>query len=91
VADIDTHGLRRTAGALWLYAGVDIYTVAKWLGHASVQTTEKAYAGVVDARHAAQIALVNAAAEVPKVASGRPKAASPTASPKAPRKGGRDA
>jgi integrase len=47
---VDTHGLRRTAGVLWIAAGIDIYTVSSLLGHASVITTEKAYAGIADSR-----------------------------------------
>jgi integrase len=39
VTDTDTHGLRRTAGAIWLASGVDIYRVSRLLGHASVTTT----------------------------------------------------
>lgn len=62
---VDTHGLRRTAGILWLASGVDLYTVSRWLGHASVTMTERSYASLVDGRSAAQMDLVDGRAQVP--------------------------
>lgn len=38
-ADADNHGLGRTAGAIWLANGVDIYRVSRLLDHASVTNT----------------------------------------------------
>lgn len=61
VTDTDTHGLRRTAGCMWLAAGVDLYTVKTLLGHASITTTEKAYADVLDGRLAEAVRQVDAA------------------------------
>lgn len=69
ITRVDTHGLRRTAGVLWLAAGVDIYTVSRWLGHASVTTTERAYADVLDVRHAEAMRQVDAARIVVRVRS----------------------
>ncbi|MDO5699719.1 MAG: site-specific integrase [Dermatophilus congolensis] len=37
------HDLRHTAATLWLLAGVDIKTVAAWLGHASAKLTLDTY------------------------------------------------
>jgi integrase len=59
ITDTDFHGLRRTAGVLWLSAGVDIYTVSRLLGHQSVQTTERAYAGISDNRLTAVMDIVD--------------------------------
>ena len=43
IFDADLHTLRKTAGALLIQEGVDIYRVSKFLGHSSVTTTEKHY------------------------------------------------
>jgi len=43
ILDADVHTLRKTAGALLIQAGVDIYRVSKFLGHGSVTVTEKHY------------------------------------------------
>lgn len=48
VTDVDTHGLRRTAGARWIFCGLGIYTVSKLLGHSSVAVTERSYAGMTN-------------------------------------------
>lgn len=37
------HGLRHTAGSLWLESGVSLLRVSRWLGHSSMRTTEKVY------------------------------------------------
>ncbi len=79
VTDVDTHGLRRTAGVLWLAAGIDIFDVSRLLGHESVTTTEQAYAGVADSRLASLMDGVNARAQLPKIG---PESVSPTVSPK---------
>lgn len=43
IPDANLHTLRKTAGALLIQAGVDIYRVSKFLGHSSVKVTEKHY------------------------------------------------
>lgn len=58
---VDVHGLRRTAGALWLLAGVPIHVVSRWLGHSSVLITERHYAGIDEAAALAAIDLVDGA------------------------------
>jgi len=67
VTDTDTHGLRRTAGALWLAAGLDIYRVSRLLGHASVTTTERAYAGLADGHLAAAMDQVDDRDTLPSI------------------------
>lgn len=44
---ISIHGLRHTHASLLLFAGVSIASVAKRLGHASMNTTEKTYLHVI--------------------------------------------
>ena len=60
VTDVDTHGLRRTAGAIWLFSKIDIYTVSHLLGHESVTTTERAYGGIAHSMLASAMDLVDA-------------------------------
>ena len=67
ITDTDTHGLRRTAGAKWLASGIDIYRVSRLLGHASVTTTERAYAGLADGHLAAAMDAVDEWAALPKL------------------------
>lgn len=42
------HGLRRSAGAHWLDCGVGMFEVSRLLGHQSIATTERWYAGVAE-------------------------------------------
>ena len=44
---ISAHGLRHTHASLLLFAGVSIASVAKRLGHASMNTTERTYLHVI--------------------------------------------
>ena len=44
---ISIHGLRHTHASLLLFAGVSIASVAKRLGHASMNTTQKTYLHVI--------------------------------------------
>jgi len=71
----DFHGLRRSAGAAWLEGGASIYEVSRLLGHRSVTTTERSYAGIADAHLAAVIARVDesraAAAQVVPIRRGK--------------------
>jgi len=43
IFEADLHTLRKTAGALLIQEGVDIYRVSKFLGHSSVTVTERHY------------------------------------------------
>lgn len=49
------HTLRHTFAAYWLQRGVPIYTVSKWLGHASVKMTEKIYGHLSRQHHINQM------------------------------------
>jgi integrase len=42
--EMRVHDLRHTAASLWLAAGFKPYEVSRWLGHASVTTTDAIYA-----------------------------------------------
>jgi len=44
---ISLHGLRHTHASLLLFAGVTIASVAKRLGHSSMNTTEKTYLHII--------------------------------------------
>lgn len=44
---ISIHGLRHTHASLLLFAGVSVASVAKRLGHASMNTTEKTYLHII--------------------------------------------
>ena len=47
VPEISIHGLRHTHASLLLFAGVSIASVAKRLGHSSMNTTQKVYLHVI--------------------------------------------
>lgn len=44
---ITVHGLRHTHASLLLFGGVSIASVAKRLGHSSMNTTEKTYLHII--------------------------------------------
>ncbi|WP_170131550.1 tyrosine-type recombinase/integrase [Quadrisphaera granulorum] len=44
VGAVRFHDLRHTAASIWLAAGVEIYKVSRWLGHANISTTDSIYA-----------------------------------------------
>lgn len=50
---VHAHGLRHTCAVMMLRAGIDIYSVSRYLGHESVQTTEQTYAKFVPERQKA--------------------------------------
>lgn len=50
IKDVTIHDLRRTYGTISLEADVDIFVLSKSLGHASVTTTQKAYAFIPDSK-----------------------------------------
>lgn len=53
---IRVHDLRHTAASLWLAAGFPPYQVSRWLGHASVVTTDTIYSHLYPADYAQHIA-----------------------------------
>ena len=63
VTRVDFHGLRRSAGARWLELGFDLLEVSRLLGHQSVTTTERWYAGISPGRLARRFDIVDAADE----------------------------
>lgn len=75
VKDTDMHGLRRTAGSIWLASGVDIFRVSKLLGHASVTVTERCYAGFADGHLDAAMDAVDDRATTARGGVGAAKAA----------------
>lgn len=58
---ITFHGLRRSAGAHWLDCGLSLFEVSRLLGHRSITTTERWYAGLSDSTLVGAIARVDAA------------------------------
>lgn len=58
VRKIKFHGLRHTAGSLWLESGVSLLTVSRWLGHSSMRTTEGIYIHLLrEASHGDSLSL----------------------------------
>ncbi|MBN4083207.1 site-specific integrase [Mycoplasma sp. CSL10137] len=55
---ITVHGLRHTHASILLYAGVSVASVAKRLGHASMNTTERVYLHVISELENKDIDLV---------------------------------
>ena len=47
IPTISLHGLRHTHASLLLFAGVSIASVARRLGHASMNTTQKTYLHII--------------------------------------------
>ncbi len=58
VPEITIHGLRHTHASLLLFAGVSIASVAKRLGHASMNTTQKTYLHIIQELENQDIDLV---------------------------------
>lgn len=54
------HDLRHTAASLWLAAGFPPYQVSRWLGHASVVTTDTIYSHLYPTDYAQHIAKFEA-------------------------------
>lgn len=55
---ITVHGLRHTHASLLLFAGVSIASVAKRLGHSSMNTTEKTYLHIIQELEVKDVDLV---------------------------------
>ena len=69
---VDLHGLRRSAGARWLQAGIPLHEVSRLLGHQDVTTTMRWYGGIADATLATRIGMLNSEANAtPHVPSKR--------------------
>lgn len=59
----DFHGLRRSAGARWLQAGISLLEVSRLLGHDDIRTTAEDYAGIADRDLVAAIRRIGRASE----------------------------
>jgi integrase len=58
VRKIKFHGLRHTAGSLWLESGVSLLRVSRWLGHSTMRTTEQVYLHIIrEASHGESLSL----------------------------------
>ena len=55
---VHPHGLRHTCAVSMLRGGLDIYSVSRYLGHESVQTTERTYAKYVPERQKAALEVL---------------------------------
>jgi len=60
IFEADLHTLRKTAGALLIQSGVDIYRVSKFLGHSSVTVTERHYVDILNQDYQRMAEIVDA-------------------------------
>lgn len=58
------HDLRHTAASVWLAAGFPPYQVSRWLGHASVVTTDTIYSHLYPTDYTQHIAKSEAYAQL---------------------------
>lgn len=58
VPEITVHGLRHTHASILLFAGVSVASVARRLGHASINTTQKTYLHIIQELENQDIDLV---------------------------------
>lgn len=56
--DIRFHDLRHTAASVWLAAGIEPFKVSRWLGHASLATTDTIYSHLYPSDHADDVAAL---------------------------------
>jgi integrase len=54
------HDLRHTAASLWLAAGLPPYKVSRWLGHASLTTTDTVYGHLYPSDYGHEMAALDA-------------------------------
>ena len=65
IRNANLHTLRKTAGALLIQQGVDIYRVSRFLGHSSVVVTERHYTDLLQKEYADMTAALENA--IPKI------------------------
>jgi integrase len=58
--EMRVHDLRHTAASLWLAAGLKPYEVSRWLGHASITTTDSIYAHLYPSDYTEHVARFDA-------------------------------
>ncbi len=68
---VTPHVLRHTFASWCLQDGVPIYTVSKWMGHASVEVTAKVYGHLSREHHAKEILKVSMPSGLDKVSTSR--------------------
>jgi len=71
VKNANLHTLRKTAGALLIRQGVDIYRVSRFLGHSSVVVTERHYTDLLEKEYADMTAVLENA--IPKISEPKPE------------------
>lgn len=60
LGDVRFHDLRHTFASMTLAAGVEPYKVSRWLGHASITTTDGIYAHLYPSDHSIETARMQA-------------------------------
>lgn len=60
LGDVRFHDLRHTFASMTLAAGVEPYKVSRWLGHASITTTDGIYAHLYPSDHSVETARMKA-------------------------------
>jgi integrase len=55
--DIRFHDLRHTYAALSIAAGVDIYTLSRWMSHSSISVTADRYGHLYRTKHQQRLAM----------------------------------
>jgi site-specific recombinase XerD len=65
IKNANLHSLRKTAGAMLVQQGVDIYQVSRFLGHSSVTITERHYIDLLQKNYSDMSAVLDRA--IPKV------------------------
>lgn len=70
VTRVTFHGLRRSAGAHWIDCGLSLFEVSRLLGHRSITTTERWYAGISDSTLVGAISRVDAVRAHARAATG---------------------
>lgn len=59
LSDIRFHELRHTGASVWLAAGIQPYKVGRWLGYASLATTDMIYPLLYRTDHTDDVAAVD--------------------------------
>lgn len=60
LGDVRFHDLRHTFASMMFAAGVDVYKVSRWMGHANISTTDSIYAHLYLTDHSNESARVQA-------------------------------
>ena len=71
IKNANLHTLRKTAGALLIQQGVDIYRVSRFLGHSSVVVTERHYLDLLQKEYSDMTAALENA--IPRISEGEPE------------------